>query len=113
MATARGLLYRGKAGVRTLSSRAAQYVGRPSPARWSNRTAAMGESKKGVRRLIRRDPARGRTMPVADAITETKMESNAGRVSSPGVVSRDKSAPPGANKTQVSNRGVNRSVKKR
>lgn len=111
MATAKGLVYGGARRVRSLSSRAASAVGRPSPARWSNRTQAQGESKLSVRRLIRRDPAKGRSLPLADRITDTKMASN--RPPSAGISSRDRTAPPGTNKSLIRNRGINRRIRKR
>jgi hypothetical protein len=61
----------GRIRVRTLSSQDSQYVGRPG---FGGLVGGPAEGKKSVRRLIRRDPASGRTLPAADKITTTHID---------------------------------------
>jgi hypothetical protein len=97
--------------VKVISSKAFSAVGRPSPRVWTTHSETAPMGKMSVRRLIRRDPARGRTLPLADKITDTHIDLQGQQ--NPTVVMREKSPTPGTNKTLVRNRGINRSVKKR
>lgn len=97
--------------VRRLSSRAAQAVGRPSPSIWTNRgTQQSNTSKASVRRLIRRDPAKGKSLPLADRITDTHIDTGGPATS---ISARDRATSPGTGKRFVSSRGTNKSINKR
>ena len=116
MATARGLVYgSGRAitgGVRRLSSRASQAVGRPSPSVWSDKTVQQPAGKKsGVTRVMQRDPARGTSLPLADRITDSHIDLHG----NPGaqILSRNRTAPPGAGQKRVKDQSANRSLDKR
>lgn len=110
MATARGFIYGGAGSVRRISSKAFGAIGRPSPKVWTDKGQKQTKSKMSVNRVIRRDPARGRTLPLADKITDTHIDTG---VPATTISSRDRTAPTASNMTKVSNKGVNRSVKKR
>jgi hypothetical protein len=110
VATARGFIYKGMSAPRRISSKAFSAIGRPSPKVWTDKGQKQTKSKMSVTRVMRRDPARGRTLPLADKITDTHIDTG---VPTTSISSRDRTAPAGANQTRVSNKGVNRSLKKR
>lgn len=60
-------------GVKILSSKDAEFVGRPG---FKNVGGTPGpvDGKQSVRRLMARDPAVGRTQPAADDITTTNVD---------------------------------------
>lgn len=105
--------YRGGVrGVRVISSRAFSAVGRPSPSVWTDKLAqAPANTKSSVRRLIRRNPAVGRTLPLADKITDTHIDLHGDP--GPQVQMRERSASPGSGIRKVRAQGTNRSLKKR
>lgn len=84
---------------------------RPTPR--GRRTIPLQLPKLSVRRLIKRDPAKGITQPYYDNYTETNGVRGLSGASSARTLAKARSAPPKAGKKQIKNRGVNRSLKKR
>jgi len=97
---------------RILSGKTDRVVGRPSPRVWSARTVqnVSNTTKQSVKRLFRRDPAKGILGPGGDAITNTHIDIVH---PSPTTIKRDRSPAVNKNKTLVRNRGTNRSLDKR
>jgi hypothetical protein len=98
--------------ARILSSKTNQ-VGRPGG--WQSARVAFGRAsgKLSVRRLMRRDPAKGISTPAADALSFTE---NTYGEQNPTVLSgsqRKTQGPSTRGKTVVPNRSVDRSIKKR
>lgn len=112
MARSRGLIRGAGQSVRRLSSRAANAVGRPSPSVWTNRGTKQPAGKKSsVTRLMRRDPRVGKSLPLADKITDTHIDTSGGV--NPTISARDKATATGTGKKRIPNRGINRSLDKR
>lgn len=61
----------GRSSVRTLSTQDATAVGRPG---FKGFVPGPVDGKASVRRVIARDPAKGRTLPAADKITDTHVD---------------------------------------
>jgi histone H3/H4 len=77
------------------------------------RTVPLQLPKLSVRRLLKRDPAKGTSQPAYDNYTETLGVKGLSGASSVKTLARDRSAPPNAGKNTVKNKGVNRKLNKR
>jgi hypothetical protein len=73
----------------------------------------MGSAKRGVRRLIKRDPAKGTSLPEFDRYTEVHGVTGLSGPTSATQMSKARSARPGAGQTRIRDRGKNTNLKKR
>lgn len=79
-------------GVKILSSRAVEAVGRPGG--FAGYKAGPRDGKLGVRRLMRDDPSVGRTQPAADKlVADMNVKVDLIGNQSPEILSMDKQAP--------------------
>lgn len=83
------------------------------PSSRGHRRMPLQLPKLGIRRLIKRDPAKGITQPAFDRITDTPGVAGLSGASGAASMSKARSAAPNAGKRVIQNRGANRSLKKR
>jgi len=95
--------------VRIIGGSGHKAVGRPGfyPLR-----RAMGSAKLNVRRLIKRDPAKGTSLPFADKITTISGVTGLSGPTSASRSAKARTAAPGAGVTRIRDRGTNRKLKK-
>jgi hypothetical protein len=78
------------------------------------RTVPLRLPKLGIRRLMKRDPAVGTSLPSYDRVTDTPgVAGLSGASQGVRTMSKARSARPGAGTKAVQDRSVNRSLKKR
>lgn len=110
----RGDPYRKKNRVIRTLTNAATRNSRPG---FKPRSRNAIEGKRGIRRLMKRDPADGLQSKAADTMTSTKVGGGPGtdKVPSPRILSKANKtpAPGGSGVRRIRDRGQNKSLKKR
>ena len=102
--------------MKILSGNAAKYVGRPGYRTLKGVNEALHSgTKRSIRRLIKRDPSKGRTQPYYDKVTDIRGLSGLSGPSGGSVSRQHSDTPtkfPGARK-RIRNRGTNTTLTKR
>jgi hypothetical protein len=80
---------------------------------WVGFKQVTTEAKRGVRRLIKRDPKKGITQPFADRITTTVGVTGLSGPTSATTLSKARTAAPGAGKKRIRDQGKNTNLSKR
>lgn len=92
-----GILSKGRSAVRTLSSEASKFVGRPG---FGGFKPGPVDGKLSVKRLMQRDPSKGITSKAADNITTTHVDLLGDP--KPRILAANRAAAPNAGKKVVS-----------